>query len=62
MNEKRSLKDCENKMQIQLLATEVSFTNYAHIPKAVTTSHCLKSNTGLNWVWSNTDIHVGKQA
>lgn len=62
MNKKRSMKDCENKMQIQLLATEGSFTNYTHILKAVTTGHCLKSKTGLHWVRSNTDIHIGKQA
>lgn len=60
MNEKRSVKDYENKMQIELLATEVSFTNYTHIPKAVSTGHCLKPKTGLDWVWSNIDIHIGK--
>lgn len=62
MNKKRSMKDCENKMQIQQLAAEVSFTNYTLIPKAVTTGHCLKPKTGLDWVWSSTDIHIGKQA
>lgn len=56
------MKDYENKMQIQLLATKVSLTNYTHIPKAVTTGHCLKPETGLDWVWSNIDIHIGKQA
>lgn len=38
----------------------LTFTNYIHIPKAATTG--LKQKTGLDWVWSNTGIHIWNQA